>query len=89
MIVHVLSLSTSDAMGDYTKIKDELAKFSRALEKKDEWIVLTKADCVSQEDTQKIYRAFALQDRRIFVVSSVSGEGVRELQHALSTAARL
>ena len=85
IIVHILDLLPIDGTKpaeNYRAIREELAQYSSELAAKPEIIVANKMDLdPDKKQYKKLYKA--LGSKKIFPVSAVSGEGVREVIEAL------
>lgn len=83
MLLHCVSLEKEDAVQEYETIRNELEKFDPELTQKDEWIILTKSDLVTEADIDRIKTKLAKFNEHIFVVSGETKEGIKELSDAL------
>lgn len=83
MILHLVSLETEDVLERYKVIRDELKSFSNELSDKEEWLILTKKDLVNKDYLDKIRPDIDKIVNRVFVISTETGEGVKELADAL------
>ncbi|MEL6346448.1 MAG: Obg family GTPase CgtA [Myxococcota bacterium] len=83
ILLHLVSLGQEEVeavVDRYAAIREELHKFDPELAKRDEVILLTKADLVSDRDAQAAVDALAAaSEHRIFVASAVSGRGLRPI----------
>ena len=81
LLVHVLDASGSEGRNpveDYTAIRHELEEYSIELYKKSEIIAANKIDLPDSEAGLELLREF-LPDKKIFPISGVTKEGVKEL----------
>ncbi len=79
-LVDVSSVSGRDPVHDYEVINHELAAYDSQLGAREQIVVATKIDALDEPERLERLKARAAQDgRRFFAVSSVTGEGVREL----------
>jgi GTP-binding protein len=79
-LVDVSSLSGRDPVEDYEIINRELAKYNKELAERQQVIVATKIDALDEPDRLESLRQKAADDRRDFLaISSVTGQGVKEL----------
>jgi GTPase len=83
MILHLVSLETEDAAERYYTIREELSAYAKELSEKEEWIIFTKKDLVNQEYLDTLLKTFDINGKRVFVISTETGEGVKELQDTL------
>jgi GTP-binding protein len=82
MLVHLVDCSLSerpDPIEDYQKIRNELLKYSEELAKKDEIIALSKADASIDEVIEDTKEKFEAMGKKVFVISSVTRRGTKEL----------
>ncbi len=84
MLFHCVSLENEDPIGMYGVVRYELEKFSMQLLEKEEWIILTKSDLVSEEKVRESVKAFTAVGNRVFVVSAETADGLKALQDATS-----
>ena len=79
-LVDVSSVSGRDPVSDYEVINRELAAYDAQLGARDQIVVATKIDALDDPERLQSLKARAQQDaRQFFAISSVTGEGVREL----------
>lgn len=83
MILHLVSLDTEDPKNDFLTVNKELANYSNDLAEKITWIVLTKKDLVNQHIIDKVLKDIDITKNRVFVISTETGEGVKDLQDSL------
>jgi GTP-binding protein len=88
VLLHLVELAPvdgSDPLSNAQLIEDELVAYSAALAERPIWTVLTKADIADPARTQEIRTRFseAFPERRVFVISAVTGAGVDALVQAL------
>src|SRR6478672_2340012 len=87
-LVDVSSLSGRDPIDDYEIINRELAAYNEDLAARPQIVVATKMDALDEPERPKVLEERARKDGRDFyAISSVTGEGVKQLVNAL--AARL
>lgn len=82
LMLHIVDMTEPNVMDDIALILQELTHYSEALADKPKWLVLNKADCIS-DDEIKQYQA-EIQQRfgeqgNIFVISAVARQGTWEL----------
>lgn len=83
MLLHLVSLEQEDPLQAYKTVRNELGKFQKDLMEKDEWIILTKKDLVGQDKIDAVLSDIDIHKNRVFVISTETGEGVKELQDSL------
>jgi len=87
-LVDVSSLSGRDPVEDYKVINRELKNYAEDLANRPQIVVATKIDALDEPERLEALKKQAKKDRKeFFAISSVTGEGVKELVSA--TAARL
>lgn len=87
MLAHLIDPLQTDENGElippeksFDLINHELESFSEALTKKQQIVVLTKADAMTDKDELAgIKKSFESKGLQCFVISSVTGEGLDEL----------
>lgn len=83
MLLHLVSLESSDPISDYYTIREELSEYNKDLLDKPEWIVLTKSDLVDKGIIETIVKSIDTNEKRVFVSSAKTGEGLKNLQDSL------
>ncbi len=83
MLLHLVSLEHEDPISEYNKVRNELTKFDKSLQEKDEWIIFTKKDLVNQAKIDEIYNTIDKSNKRVFVISENDPESIKSLQDAL------
>jgi len=87
VLLHLVDGTSEDPAASYRTIRGELAAYAHGLGEKAEIVAMTKIDALD-EDTRALARD-ALADASgapVFLLSSVSGEGVPEVLRAIRTA---
>ncbi len=86
-LVDVSSLTGRDPVSDYETINRELEAYDAKLASRPQIVVATKIDALDEPGRLEGLRRRAESDGRpFFAISSVTGEGVRELMNAVSRA---
>jgi GTP-binding protein len=83
MLLHLVSLESEDALERYEVIRKELVAFNKELGEKDEWIIFTKKDLVNEDYLAGLLKAIDKNENRVFVISTETGEGVKNLADSL------
>ncbi len=83
MLLHLVSLEHDDPIASYYIIQKELSSYHKSLLEKEEWIIFTKKDLVNQEKLDSIQQFIDNSDKRVFVISAETGEGMKTLQDTL------
>ena len=68
VLMHLISLESSDILSDYKIIRNELKQFDKTLSEKKEIILLTKSD-ISEEDKIKIASEL-FKTKKVFVITT-------------------
>lgn len=88
LLLHLVDVSSSsgrEAVSDYEVINHELAAYDPQLATREQIVVATKIDALDEPARLQSLKARAERDgRQFFAISSVTGEGVRELIQALA-----
>ena len=85
MMIHVVDASGSegrDPVDDIYKINEELEKYNKEIATRPQVIAANKIDLIYSEDedpVERIRTEFEPKGYKVFAISGVSGEGVREL----------
>ncbi len=86
LLLHVIDLSpkleNADLTQSFFSIKQELEKYGPSVSDKPRWIVLNKSDLFPSDSIGRIVKEFINEikwDANYYVVSSVTGEGTKEL----------
>lgn len=83
MLLHLVSLEEEDPINTYYTILKELSDYDKSLVEKEEWIIFTKKDLISSDKMEEVLKAIDANKKRVFVISNLTGEGVKELRDAL------
>ncbi|WP_435641725.1 GTPase ObgE [Micavibrio aeruginosavorus] len=90
VLLHIIDVTQDDVVGAYHTIRTELEAYGGGLAEKAEIIALNKCEAMGPEmsaDQAKQLQA-VVGDQKIYQISAVSGEGVRDVLFALSAAIR-
>lgn len=83
VLIHLVDATQDDVAGAWQTIRGELSAYGEGLEGKPELLALNKADALSPDERlAKSAELEAVAGRAPFMISGVSGEGVRELLRA-------
>lgn len=85
MLLHCISLEEEDVYASYTTLRNELLTFDETLKEKEEWIVLTKSDLVTEEIIEEKKALFKDHDQ-VLVLSNEDATLIKELSDALTLA---
>lgn len=77
--IHVVDMTAENPIQNYKKINEELEKYSKELSERYQIIMLNKADVLSEDKIDKTKEEFLKIGHDVFVVSAVTGYGIKEL----------
>jgi len=86
VLVHLIDVNNKDVVSVYRGIRQELKNYSESSVDKKEIIALNKIDSLGQEEIKEkrqALRKFVGNRKKIFEISGVTGEGVKELLREL------
>lgn len=83
MLLHLVALDENDPKNQYYTILNELSVYDKSITEKETWIILTKKDLVSSDIIDKVKADLDMTQKRVFVISTKSGEGVKNLRDSL------
>lgn len=92
VLVHVVDAASTegrDPVEDIRRINQELSAYDLALEKKPQIIAANKCDAIVedpevQDPVERIRSAFEPEGVKVYAISGVSGQGIRELLYAVN-----
>ena len=88
LLLHLIDVSVGnerDPIEEFGAIDSELAEYSAALAKKPKIIVAAKMDVADKKKVQKLQRWSKKHELEFVKISSVTGEGLDELKHAVAS----
>lgn len=81
IILHVLDSSLPEIKDNYKTIRNELKKYSKDLEKKKEYILLSKTDLVEEKELLKLKKYFEkISGEDVFLVSVLDDNSLKDLK---------
>ncbi len=83
VLIHLVSFENPDMVQAYKTIRAELEKYGNNLSEKEEIILLTKSDTVSDEIVQKAEKDFKKINKNIFSISLFDDEAVKDFSDKL------
>lgn len=83
MLLHLVSLEQEDPLKAYYTIREELSAYQESLAEKEEWIIFTKTDLVNKDYIESLKKEVDKLGKRVFFISTLDGEGVKNLQDTL------
>ncbi len=92
-LVHVLAIEVGVSAGqeknlwdNYCLVREELAKYSDSLTRKEELVVINKVDTITDEAVPlACKKLFQKNGSRVFLVSALTGAGILPLQKAINS----
>lgn len=91
VLIHLVSVTAGDLQGqalkvweNYQKIRKELKNYGGEIEKKEEIVVLSKIDLVSEEEVKEIQEYFRKKKVKILPISAATQKGIVELKLKLN-----
>jgi len=83
-LVDVSSMSGRETVSDYLTVNRELEAYNSELATRPQFVVATKLDALDERERLDSLKTEVEKDgKRFFAISSATGEGVRELVHAI------
>lgn len=79
--IHVVDMTADNPVLNFKTINNELEKYSKDLSERFQIVMLNKADCLLDEDIEKLKSEFLKLNKNVFAVSAVTGFGIRELMN--------
>ncbi len=83
MLLHLVPLDAEDPKKQYYTILKELSDYNKSLLEKEQWIIFTKKDLVDSAKIEAVLNSIDTSQNRVFVLSCLTGEGVKELKDSL------
>ena len=83
MLLHCVSLEHEDVFKIYNEIRKELKSYDEEMLKKEEWVILTKKDLVSEKVCQKNVSLFEKKGHRVFAIGEDDQESIKILMDEL------
>lgn len=84
-LIDVSEIKPEDVEEKKNSLDKELKEFDESLSKLEQWIVLTKADTKSELKNDYLSEAKKVYSNEVFLISSITGEGLNELVKKVST----
>jgi len=86
VLVHLIDINSKHLREDYETIRKELEAWNPELLKKEELVVLNKAETMEEKSAKKIRNIFSKEiNKDVLLCSAVSGMGVEKLLHHLTS----
>ncbi len=84
ILLHLVDATeTGNVWENYSKVREEISKYSKELAKKEEIVVLSKIDLISESHLEDVKEIFKKRRKKIMAISAVNGEGLQLLSKEL------
>lgn len=88
VLFHFVAADSEDPVGDYETIRKELTAFSSNFSSKPEWIIVSRADEVTDEKISEICAMLKKQNKNTIALSLLDDRGIDEIKRVLSEIAQ-
>ncbi len=78
-LVHLVDSTEEDPFGNFTKINNELKKYSEHLANLYQIVAINKIDSIDEEKKEKLFAQFRKAEKDVFEISAVTGENLDSL----------
>ena len=83
-VLHLIDINNENLLENYSKVRNELFKYSKKLLKKKEIIVLNKIDMLNKNEIKEKLNFFKKKIKKeIFIISALKQEGLKALKRKL------
>ncbi len=83
MLLHLISLENEDVLEAYNTIRKELDSFSEELSSKEEIILLTKTDIVTEKELEAAKKKLKKTGKEIYSISIIDDSSIKEFRDNL------
>ena len=87
-IFHLVSAESDDVVRDYKVIRTELEKYNPELAEKDEQLILSKSDMVSEKEVKDKLAKLKKMNKNVIPLSVIDDESLQRVKEILSTMTR-
>lgn len=87
-IFHLVSAESDDVVRDYKVIRTELEKYNPELAEKDEQLILSKSDMVSEKEVKEKLAKLKKMNKNVIPLSVIDDESLQRVKEILSTMTR-
>lgn len=87
-IFHLVSAESDDVVRDYKVIRTELKKYNPELAKKNEQLILSKADTVSEKEVKEKLAKLKKMNTNVIPLSVIDDDSLQRVKEILSTMTR-
>lgn len=85
VLLHCISADAGDPLRDYATVREELARYDKALAAKDEYIIITRRDLVSEAILAEKTAALQKKNPRVIAVSIYDLDAIEKLKNLLAS----
>jgi len=85
MLFHFVAADSSDPLGDYHAIRKELSAYSKKLGEKPEWIVVSRADEVTEERLKEIAEELSKENKNVITLSILDDDSLAQMKKHLNS----
>ena len=83
-LLHLIDITNENVLENYSKVRKELSKYSKKLNKKKEIIVLNKIDMIEEESSlKKIYILQKKLKKDVYAISVIKNKGIQNIKKIL------
>lgn len=86
-VAHLISLESTDILGDYEKMREELVMWSPNVANKPEIIILTKSDTVTDEEANRKRELFISNHKDVYIICAFQNESLDKIKKVFHTMA--
>ena len=83
ILLHLIDITDSNWYENYKTVRNEISKYGKSISSKKEIIVISKSDLINSDRENVIEKIKKLIESEIFIISSLSNEGVEKLMDNL------
>jgi GTP-binding protein len=84
ILIHCVSLEEEDVVISYDTVRKELSDFSKELADKEEIILLTKTDLVSEDKLNLAMKSLKKKNPEVYAISAIDDDSLKSFQILLS-----
>ena len=85
-ILHLIDVTNDNLVENYSKVREELSKYSKKLVKKKEIVVFNKIDMISEDEVEKKINLFNKKiKKKVYAISALKHQGLKPIKKVLIT----
>ena len=90
ILLHLIDVEEGDSekiRKDFDEINKELEEFSEELKQKEQWVVISKIDKISEDKRKQVEKESKklFSNKNVFYVSSISGSGLEKITQSIGS----